>query len=183
MGKEETVSSELSVAKVLANLEAQITLHRESEAYHAQQEIFHREQRALHAAGLESVTKHFEAFQAASGGAAEIAGRVEAASQSAAEAAAQAAAAQAAESVEPWTPGKRPQPAPLVIRLIEELQAGQVFGPSWVTAEVNRRFSRALPKPLDVRLASAVLRRLVASGWVRVVKEGGPHHEAGYTRR
>jgi hypothetical protein len=176
------VSSELSVAKVLANLEAQMTLHRESEAYHAQQEVFHREQRALHAAGLEAVTKHFEAFQAASGGAAEIAGRVEAASQSAAQAAAQAAAAKAVEAVEPWRPGKRPQPAPLVIRLIEELQAGQVFGPSWIAAEVNRRFSRALPKPLDVRLASAVLRRLVDSGWVRVVKEGGPHHEAGYTR-
>jgi hypothetical protein len=69
------VSSELSVAKVLANLEVQMTLHRESEAYHAQQEIFHCE---------------------------------------------------------------------------------QVFGPSWIAAEVNRRFSRALPKPLDVRLASAM---------------------------
>ncbi|HSS51448.1 MAG TPA: hypothetical protein VLX28_21095 [Thermoanaerobaculia bacterium] len=70
-----------------------------------------------------------------------------------------------------------------MIRLIEETTAGEVFGPFWIAAEVNRRFSRALPRPLDVRLASAVLRRLAAaSGWVRVVREGGPHHEAGYTR-
>ena len=168
------MSSQLSVAKVLANLEAQMTLHKEREAYHAQQEVFHRDQRALHAAGLETVTTHFEAFQAASGGAAEIAGRVEAASQ--------AAAVQAEEPVEPWSRGKRSQPGPLVIRLIEGLQAGQVFGPSWVAQEVNRRFSRALPRPLDTRLASAVLRRLVAAGWVRLVNAGRAHHEAGYTR-
>ena len=168
------MSSQLSVAKVLANLEAQMALHKEREAYHAQQEVFHRDQRALHAAGLETVTTHFEAFQAASGGAAEIAGRVEAA--------AQAAAVQAEEPVEPWSRGKRPQPGPLVIRLIEGLQPGQVFGASWVAQEVNRRFSRALPRPLDTRLASAVLRRLVVAGGVRLVQAGGPHHEAGYTR-
>jgi len=69
----------MSVAKVLANLQAQMAVHKEREAFHAQQEVFRREQRALHAAGLETVTQHFEAFQAASGGAAEIAGRVEAA--------------------------------------------------------------------------------------------------------
>lgn len=168
------MSSQLSVAKVLANLEAQMALHKEREAFHAQQEVFHREQRALHAAGLETVTQHFEAFQAASGGAAEIAARVEAASQ--------AAAAQAEEPVEPWSRGKRSQPGPLVIRLIETIPAGELFGPSYVAAEVNRRFSRALPKPLDIRLASAVLRRLVAAGWVRLVKAGKAHHEAMYTR-
>jgi len=102
-----------------------MALHMEREAYHAQQEVFHRDQRALHADGLETVTKHFEAFQAASGGAAEIAG---------VEVAAQAAAAQIEEPVEPWTRGKRPQPSPLVIRLIEGLQAGQVFGASWMEA-------------------------------------------------
>ncbi len=169
------MSSQLSVAKVLANLEAQMALHKEREAFHAQQEVFHREQRALHAAGLETVTQHFEAFQAASGGAAEIAARVEAASQ--------AAALQAEEPVEPWTRGKRPQPGPLVIRLIEGMPDGEVFGASRIAAEVNRRFSKALPRPLDTRLASAVLRRLVNSGWIRLVTAGFAHHEAMYTRR
>ena len=45
-GQEEIVSSQLSVAKVLANLGAQMALHKESEAFHAQQEVFHRDQRS-----------------------------------------------------------------------------------------------------------------------------------------
>jgi hypothetical protein len=44
-GQEEIVSSQLSVAKVLANLEAQMALHKEREAFHAEQEVFHRGQR------------------------------------------------------------------------------------------------------------------------------------------
>jgi hypothetical protein len=39
------VSSQLSVAKVLANLEAQMAFHKEREAFHAEQEVFHRGQR------------------------------------------------------------------------------------------------------------------------------------------
>ncbi len=167
------MSSQLSVAKVLANLEAQMALHKEREAYHAQQEVFHREQRALHAAEYETVAKHFAAFQAASGGAAEIADRVEAA--------AQAAAVPSEAPFEPWSSGKRPQPGPLVVRLIEEMPPGEVFGATRVAEEVNRRFSRALPRPMDSRLASAVLRRLLADGTLRLVKPGSPHHEALYT--
>jgi len=168
------VSSQLSVAKVLENLEAQMALHKEREAYHAQQEVFHREQRAFHAAGYETVTKHFEAFQAASSGAAEIADRIEAA--------AQVAAVPSEAPPEPWPSRKRSQPGPLVIRLIEEMPASEVFGASRVAEEVNRRFSRALPRPLNTRLASAVLRRLLADGTLRLVKPGSPHHEALYSR-
>jgi hypothetical protein len=168
------VSSQLSVAQVLANLEAQMALHKEREAYHAQQEVFHREQRAVHAEGYETVTKHYEAFKMAAGGAAEIAARVAAAAQ-----------AESGPSEAPPAPlpsGKRPKPGPLVIRVIEEMPPGQTFGASQVAAEVNRRFSRSLRRPLDSRLASAVLRRLLATETVRLAKQGGPHHEALYTR-
>ena len=169
------MSSQLSVAKVLANLEAQMALHKEREAYHAQQEVFHREQRAFHAAGYETVAKHFEAFRAASSAAAEIADRVEAAAQA-------AAVLPAAPPEEPWPSRKRPQPGPLVSRVIEEMPPGEVFGASRVAEEVNRRFSRALPRPMDSRLASAVLRRLLGEGVIRLVKPGSPHHEAVYSR-
>ncbi len=169
------MSSQLSVAKVLANLEAQVALHKEREAFHAQQEVFHREQRAFHAAGYETVAKHLEAFRTASGGAAEIADRVEAAAQA-------AAVPSEVPPEELRMSGKRPQPGPLVIRLIEEMPPGEVFGASRVAEEVNRRFSRALPRPMDTRLASAVLRRLLADGTIRLVKPGSPHHEAVYSR-
>lgn len=166
------MSSQLSVAQVLANLEAQMALHKEREAYHAQQEVHHREQCAVHAAEYETVAKHYEAFKAAAGGAAEIAARVAAATPP-----------KAAPEPPPEPPSwKRPQPGPLVIRIVEELPQGEKFGPSRIAGEVNRRFARSLRKPLDSRLASAVLRRLLKEGTVRLVQKGGAHHEAVYSR-
>jgi hypothetical protein len=49
------MSSEMSVARVLAKLEARAALHREHQAFHAQKEAHHREQRELHEAGLEEI--------------------------------------------------------------------------------------------------------------------------------
>jgi hypothetical protein len=171
--KEETVSSELSVAQILANLEAQMAMHQEREAYHAEQEVFHREQRAVHAAEYESVAKHYEAFKATAGSAAEIAARIA------------AAAPEPAPPQEPEQPPPPPGPAlpsRLVARLIAELPAGETFGASRVAAEVNRCFRRELRKPIDSRLASTVLRRLLAEGEVRLVQKGTAHHEALYNR-
>src|SRR6185295_8861652 len=68
--KEERVSSELSVAQVLANLEAQMKSHRDQEEHHASREAHHREQRAVHAAELETIARHYEAFKATAGSAA-----------------------------------------------------------------------------------------------------------------
>src|SRR4051794_15253765 len=48
--KEKTVSAELSVAQVLAKLEAQMAYHRERAAHHAELETFHQERRAGHTA-------------------------------------------------------------------------------------------------------------------------------------
>src|SRR3954470_21625842 len=69
------MSSELSVAQVLAKLEAQMAYHREREAHHAEQESFHQEKRAHHAAEYETVAHHYDAFKATAGAAAEIAVR------------------------------------------------------------------------------------------------------------
>src|SRR5436305_13582735 len=75
VAKEKGMSSQLSVAQVLANLEAQMAFHQEREAHHTQQEALHREQRAVHAAEHEKVARAYEAFKASAGGAAEIAAR------------------------------------------------------------------------------------------------------------
>ena len=162
------MSSELSVAQVLANLEAQMRFHREQEAHHAGQEVFHREQRAVHAAEYETVARHYEAFKASASGAAEIAARRKAPEPPPAE--------------PPWPSGPS-LPSRLVARVVEEMPAGETFSPSRIADEVNRRYSRELRKPIDSRLASTALRRLLAYGEIRRVEKGTAHREAIYTRR
>jgi hypothetical protein len=164
------VSSELSVAQILANLEKQLTFHKEREAHHAEQEAFHREQRAVHAAEIETVSKHYEAFKATAGGAAEIAARTA------------TAAPPKQEAPVVSAPVKLRRPHELVARLVKELPAGEAYTASKVAAEVNRRYRSELKKPIDRPLASTCLRRMVADGRVRLVKKGTAHIQAVYTK-
>ena len=172
VAKEKGMSSQLSVAQVLANLESQLAFHQEREAHHAQQEALHREQRAVHAAEHEKVARAYEAFQASAGGAAEIAARATVPSP---EMSRQLENAQNA-------PGKTTLPSRLVARAVAAIPAGETFSPSRIAAEVNQRFRAELKKPIDVRQASTTLRRLQAEGAVRLAQKGAPHHEALYTR-
>jgi hypothetical protein len=159
------VSSQLSVAQVLVNLEAQMRLHREQEAHHAVQEELHREQRAIHAAEYETVARHYEAFKASAAGATEIAARV--------------AALTPEEPPEFFKPVVASR---LVARAVSEMPVGEPFAPSRIAAEVNRRYSRELRKPIDSRLASTALRRLLGQGLIRLVAKGTAHREAIYAR-
>lgn len=160
------MSSQLSVAQVLANLEEQMRFHREREAEHAAQEAFHRDQRAIHAAEYETVARHYEAFKTSAAGAAEIAARPGVPAPPPAEAA----------------PLKPQLPSRLVARAVAEMPAGETFVPSRIASEVNRRYSRELRKPIDSRLASTALRRLMAQGEIRLVQKGTAHREAVYAR-
>ena len=56
------------------------------------------------------------------------------------------------------------------------------FGPTDVTVEVNRRYRGLLRKPIDVRAASNVLRRMNYEGWIDQVRPGKAFHEALYKR-
>ena len=60
------MSSEMSVARVLAQLEARAAHHQAQQAFHAGQEIHHREQRELHEAELATVSSNLEAFRSVS---------------------------------------------------------------------------------------------------------------------
>jgi hypothetical protein len=164
------LSAELSVAQVLANLEKQMAFHQDQEARHAEQEVLHREQRAVHAAEYETVARHYEAFKATSGTAAEIAART-------------AAVVPAPAPPPPAAPAKPTLPSRLVARLVAELPTDEVFEPSRVAAEVNRRYRGELRKPMDSRLASTALRRLLAEGKVKLVEKGTAQHQAVYTKR
>ena len=166
------MSSELSVAQVLASLEAQRAFHKEREEYHAQQEVYHREQRAVHAAEYENVNQHYEAFSATAGGAAEVAARAIAATPQKAEPA----------PAPPAAPPTPKLPSRLVARLVREKADGEAFTASQVAAEVNRRYRSELRKLLDTRVASTCLRRLLADRKVRRAEQGTAHHQAVYTR-
>ena len=160
------MSQELSVAAVLAQLEAQIAHHREREAFHAQQEGFHHEQRALHAAELERVSSHFASFKTAAEAAVEIV---------------RAAAAPPAPADDSDLPAK-PLVSRLVARAVEAVPAGESFGATSIAAEVNRRFAARLRRPVNARTVAVKLRRLRNAGTIRQVREGVAFHETLYTR-
>src|SRR6185295_9978940 len=163
------LSSDLSVAQVLANLEKQLAFHRQQEAHHAEREVFHREQRVVHASEVENVSKHYEAFKATAEGAAKIAART----------------ATAPPKPEAPTPPVRVEPKRphiLVARLVAELPAGETLTASKVAAEVNRRYRSELKKPISSPTASTCLRRQAAYGSVRLVKKGTAHIQAVYTK-
>lgn len=162
------MSSELSLSEILAALEAKIASHREKEAYHAEQEAFHREQRAFQAAELATSLEHYEALKTVAGPAAEIAASFTPAAP---------ARVEKVEEVPPSTVRSK-----LVSRVVAALPAGEVFSPSRISTELNRRYGKHLRRPASARMVSNALRRLAAEGEVRLVQQGAPYHEALYTK-
>ena len=163
------MSSKLSVAEVLANLESRAAFHRERETFHAQQEEQHRVERARHAAELEKVLHNLETFRAASSSAVELVQQP------------QPQAPAPAET--PWNP--RPPEGdgePLHPRRHREPGGRRALRREPVTAEVNRRFADRLRRPIDTRMASDVLRRMNSARQIRLVRPGKAFSEALYAR-
>lgn len=164
------MSSKLSVAEVLTNLEARAAFHREREAFHAQQEEQHRVERARHAAELEKVLHNLETFRAASSSAVELV---------------QQPHSQAPAPAEPQV--KAPASGRMMVSrfirsVVESREEGEPFGASAVTAEVNRRFADRLRRPIDTRMASDVLRRMNNARQIHLVRPGKAFSEALYAR-
>jgi hypothetical protein len=159
------MSTKLSVAEILANLEKKLAFHREQEAFHIQQEEHHREQRAVHTAEIENVAQHLEAFKAVALPAAEL-----------------ATPPPAPPPLEETDLGPRPLLSKLITRVAISWPSGEPMTPSSVAAEVNRRYPTKLKRRVDARLASVTLRRLRDTGQLHLVREGKAHHEAVYSR-
>jgi hypothetical protein len=156
----------LSVAQIVADLEAQIAHFQSQESFHAQQEVFHREQRELNAAELAKVRERYDAFKAAATAAGEVVHRastVAAVRQSEADA-----------NLRITTISK------LIARVVEAKPEHETFGPTAVAQELNARFGKRLRRPLDGRAVSVTLRRMQAEGRIRLVQEGRAFHEALY---
>jgi alkylated DNA nucleotide flippase Atl1 len=160
--------TELSVQQMLANLEAQIELHREREAHHAREEAAHREQRETHAAELAALLRHYEALKSSVEAAAPLAVRH--------------VPVQPKEAPRETLPSGKPVVwSRLVDRVVAEIPDGEVFSPADIAAAVSRRF-QGLPKEADSRVISTILRRMAAAGGIRMVRKGTSHREASYTK-
>jgi len=160
--------AELSLKEIVARLEAQIAFHQKKEAFYAEQEAAHRERRAAHAAELETLTRNLEALQSAATTAVELASRP---------------AAAALRAPEPFQDlGRRLTLPRMVERLVAEKPPGEPFGTAEITGAINQRFPQALRRPVQPRLVSITLRRMMEAGKLQGVREGRPHHEALYAR-
>jgi len=157
-----------SVVEILGRLDGQIAYHQEREAFHSQQEGFHREQRTVHAGELEKLRRHREALGAAV-----------------------AAAAALAQQPRPSARGVgdhiassgRPKLARMVARVVAERSPTEPFGAAAISREVQQRYQADLKKPVDPRLVSIELRRLVKRGRLYLARRGRPHSEGLYVRQ
>jgi hypothetical protein len=157
------MSSDLSIAQVLTDLEAQVRQLEEQEAFHGQQEVFHREQRALRAEELTRIRERYEAFKTAATAAGEVVRRVK------------------VEGVDVVAP-----PATIskmIGRMIDAKVAGERFTPTAMAKEVNETFGKRLRRPVSGRTASVALRRLADLGRLELVRKGKAFHEAIYAKR
>jgi hypothetical protein len=157
-----------SLGEILAKLEEQIAFHREREAAAARQEAVYRDLRTAHGAELEVLTQNLAALKAAAATALELASRT----------------VPGLPGLEPPDPdlGRRLPLPRMVARVLESLPATVPFGAAKVTAELNRIYRERLRRPVEARLVSIVLRRLLTAGTVLSVREGRPHHEALYLK-
>lgn len=158
------MGSELSLSRILADLEERIAFHREREAFHAGQEALHHKERTHHAEELAAALQGYEALKAAVGTATEITSR--------------ASAALPEPEEEPPSRVR----SKLVARVVSDLPEGEVFGASRIADEVNRRFGQSIRRPANPRMVSTALRRLAKEGGIRLAQKGTPHHEALYTK-
>lgn len=162
------MSSQISIAQMLAELEGQIAHHRQQEAHHAKQEALHHEHRAVHAVALQTAEERYTAFRAAAEAASEL------------REIHRAATAPPPPGDEPFPDGVRRPVSRLVARVVRSRRPEEVFGATAIAQEINQRYGPKLDRPMDSRTVSVTLRRLATKGQLRVVRWGSAHREALY---
>jgi hypothetical protein len=159
------VSSKLSIAEVLVDLEAQIAELEKQDAFHAEREEFHREQRADCAGKLAKIRTKYEAFQAASSEVEEVVRK-------------RISAPSAADE----DTGVRSTVSRLAAQIVGGKREDERFTASELAEEINRRFPKSLREPAAARPVAIALRRLSNQGEAREVEKGKPFHEAVYAK-
>jgi len=164
------VSDGMTLQQILANLEAQMEVYREKEAYHAREEAAHREQREANAAELAQLARHYEALKSSAEAAVPLAARYSPPAPEPKE-----------KPQETLPPGKPLVWSRLADRVIEGLPEGTLITPTSLAKMVNQRY-KGLPHPADPRTMSTILRRLISQGWVRRAQKGTSHRETTYVK-
>ncbi|MES1242913.1 MAG: hypothetical protein ABUT39_14960 [Acidobacteriota bacterium] len=162
------MSSKLSIAEVLVDLEAQIDELEKQDAFHAEREEFHHRQRADCAGKLAKIRTKYEAFQAAASEVAEVVRKK--------------APAPPPAPILPEDPGVRATVSKLVARVVAGKREDERFTASELAMEINRRFPKSLRQPAAPRPVAMALRRLVDQGVAREEQKGKPFHEAVYAK-
>ncbi len=161
------MSRQLSIEKVLADLQSRIEHHRTKQTFHEAQEAFHQTEKARHAADLQIALDRFETFKAAADAVDELVTRP----------------LKEEKAIDDSIPaGKGAVLSKLVARLVAAKAAAETFGATDITHEAQRRYGARLKRPIDVRTVGAKLRRMAQAGHIHQVSEGRAFHEAQYSR-
>jgi hypothetical protein len=162
------MSRQLSIERVLADLQGRIDHHRTKQAFHEAQEAFHQAEKARHAADLQIVLERFETFKAAADAVDELV--------------ASPLKEEKAAIDDSIPAGKSAVLSKLIARLVAAKAADQTFGATEITREAQQRYGARLKRPVDVRNVGAKLRRMAQAGQIHQVREGRAFHEALYSR-
>lgn len=168
------MESDVSVARLLAELEKKVALHRDRQALHAEQAATHETQRAFHEAELRKTLERLEALRAAVTGAGEVLVPL--------------------PGEEVPQPVAKPEPdelprsrgdvfAKLVDRIVARKKPEEVFGATDITRELNQRYAERLGRRADSRTVAQKLRRMALSHRLVRTREGKSFYEALYRRR
>jgi hypothetical protein len=159
------VSRQLSVARILGQLEERIEHHERQQAFHTQQEAFHQEQKARHAAELAAARESYESFRAAADSAGELVARP----------------LEEAAVDDSIPSGKRAVLSRLIARVVATKGPVEPFGANAVAREVEERWGNRLKRRVDPRSVAAQLRRMARTGRIHQLRAGRAFHEALYS--
>src|SRR5882672_10047052 len=149
------VSRQLSVARILSQLEERI-------GHHQRQEAFHAQQKARHAAELAVARERYESFRVAADSAGELVTRP-----------------LEEPVVDDSIPsGKWAVLSRLIARVVATKGPIEPFGANAIGREIEERWGNRLKRRVDPRSVAAKLRRMARTGRIHQLRAGRAFHEA-----
>jgi hypothetical protein len=161
------MSGNLSVAQILADLEAQIAHFEAQGPFHARQEAFHRAEKERCENEVATLRDRYEAFRKASAEAREVVQRK---------------GTGGPPPIDEKDDGGPASTTTLISWVIASKPDGESFGATALAQEINQHYSKRLRQPINLRSVSVALSRMAKQGQVKLVREGKAHHEALYAR-
>ena len=165
------MSANLSISQMLAQLEARVAHHERQQALHSEQEALHRDKAEFHKTQLEAARAHLEAFRSASAAAGDLLVTDK------------SVAAPSPVPVQDVEIHRKKALSRMMARVIEELPADAVFGPSHLTHAIQKRWGPRLRRQPDRRSVATTLRRWALDGRIEQVREGRAHNEGLYRKK